>query len=390
MISETLEFALRNKVVILFYLGVILFVILNRKRFQFQLKIIALYKTSCGIKLMDAIASRFRELIKLAGYISIGVGFVGMAAIFCSLLYFLYLMFTVRDAPAAIAPVLPGVQIPGVPFYIPLVEGVIAIFFVAVVHEFAHGVVARAHDVKVKNTGVGILGPIFLAFVEPDDEQLRKKSDVVNYSIFAAGPVSNFVLFGIVLLILTLISPIISSAYPPAGISFTSISDDAPAHLAGLQTGVTYDKINNQSVLTVKTFVDRLETVSPGEKIYISNDRVTIPVNTAAHPDNPSKAYLGVNIAQEQRGSSTWSFAVVSWIIGLFRLIGILSLGIGLGNLIPLGPIDGGRMLQQALHKIKGERKGNKALLRLSLIVLIILILLLYPIFRDTFRALTG
>jgi hypothetical protein len=103
----------------------------------------------------------------------------------------LYALFTKPDAPPAVAPLLPGVHVPGVPesLFIPLVQGLIAIFIVAVIHEFCHGVVARAHNIPVKSTGIVLIGPFFAAFVEPDEAVMKKKSDVVNYSmIFSLYP----------------------------------------------------------------------------------------------------------------------------------------------------------------------------------------------------------
>jgi len=37
-------------------------------------------------------------------------------------------------------------------------------------------------------------------------------------------------------------------------------------------------------------------------------------------------------------------------------------MGIGLFNLVPLGPIDGGRMLQVVLQKFSKNKKGNEVL----------------------------
>ena len=75
----------------------------------------------------------------------------------------------------------------------------------------------------------------------------------------------------------------------------------------------------------------------------------------------------------------------------LFSLIGVLSLGIGLANLLPIAPLDGGKMLQQALHKVKGdEKKGNRALVKISLFFFLIILLLMSPVLKASFKALFG
>ena len=168
--SGILGFVLKHWLILGFYFLVILLVFIYRKKFQFQLKFIALCRTKLGLGLMDRIASRHAELVKLFGYVGIGAGFMGMAFIVMVLAQSVFTLLTVPGSPSPITPVLPGVRIPGTPdaFFVPFVQGIIAIFIVAVVHEFAHGVVARAHGVSIKSSGPAIIGPIFAAFVEPD------------------------------------------------------------------------------------------------------------------------------------------------------------------------------------------------------------------------------
>ena len=48
------------------------------------------------------------------------------------------------------------------------------------------------------------------------------------------------------------------------------------------------------------------------------------------------------------------------WVYGLFVILVVLNFGIGLFNLVPIGPLDGGRMLQLVLHRIFNKEKGNK------------------------------
>ncbi|MAG15681.1 hypothetical protein CMO88_01325 [Candidatus Woesearchaeota archaeon] len=393
MTDAFVDFFLRNKFVILFYLAVVLFVFLNRKKFNFYFKIIALYRTNWGIKLMDKLAEKYREPIKLFGYISIGVGFIGMFFIVFVLIQSIYTLFTTPNAPPALTPILPGVHVPGVPesLFIPLVKGIIAIFIVAVIHEFSHGVVARAHNLTIKRTGIAIIGPFFAAFVEPDEKELKKRDDITNYSMVAAGPVSNIVTFFILFLLISFaVSPVINSIYSPSGISFSSITDDSPAANAGLQTDVTYTMINNQSVTSLADFLRAFENIKPNDVMSISNSENTYFVETGTNPDDNTRAYLGVNIYNRLAGDTTTSFKIVSWFTSLLSLIGILSLGIGIANLLPIGPLDGGKMLQQALHKIRGEKKGNKTLVHLSLFFLLVILLLLTPIFRETAKSIFG
>src|SRR3989338_7019477 len=69
-----------HKFVLLFYLGVILLVYFFRKKFDMQ-GIIALYRTKIGLKQMESISTKYREYVKLFGYIGIGAAYIGLVII---------------------------------------------------------------------------------------------------------------------------------------------------------------------------------------------------------------------------------------------------------------------------------------------------------------------
>ena len=52
--------------------------------------------------------------------------------------------------------------------------------------------------------------------------------------------------------------------------------------------------------------------------------------------------------------------AVFLWLKNLIFWLSMLNIGVGLFNLLPLGPIDGGRMFQTALEKIMQQKKAVK------------------------------
>ena len=70
-------------------LGIVL--IINRKKLEIQKVLfpiiyIIMYRTKLGLKLMDKIANKYRSLVQFFGFISIGIGFVGMAFISISII----------------------------------------------------------------------------------------------------------------------------------------------------------------------------------------------------------------------------------------------------------------------------------------------------------------
>lgn len=392
-LSSLLQFIVRHGLILGFYLAILVLVFLNRRKFQFYFKLIAICKTAWGISFMDRIASRHREMVKLLGYVGIGAGFLSMLFIVFILVQSVFVLLTVPDAASPISPVLPGVRIPGVPseFFVPFVQGIIAIFLIAVVHEFAHGIVARAHNVRVKSSGPAIIGPVFAAFVELDDAQLKKKDDVVNYSIFAAGTFSNLVLAFVVLLMLSAVfAPVSSAFFPETGVSLRSVDEGSPAAAAGLQPGMSVASIAGQPVGSVKDAFNALQFALPNQSVLFSNGENEFAVVAGSNSKFPGKGYFGIVLEPVLKGSETAYFRVFSWVQGLFALIATLSFGIGIANMIPLGPIDGGKMLHLALARIRGEQKANKAFIRFSLLLLVVILFLLSPILRAILKSITG
>jgi len=333
---------------------------------------------------MEKIGTKYREQVKLIGYMGIGVGFLGMIFILYSLFQNLYHVITVPTAQSGISLVIPGVKIPGSPLTPPLIIGWIALFAVILVHEFSHGVVSIAHHVKVKSSGIVFFGPLMGAFVEPDEKEMAKKHETAQYSIFAAGPWSNVILALCAMLLLSFaVAPTIDVLTTPTGFSVSTVQDGYPAQLAGLPNNTLITAINNVTITDAQGFVNVLSKVSPKETVVITGDK-EYTITTVAHPDDTTKAYLGISGFENQVTHtypgifSTIGLAILQVVKDILSWIGLLSLGIGLANLLPLGPVDGGRMMGLASEKIHGEKKGKKVWVKISGFVLLLLLVNLF------------
>ncbi len=395
-LNSFLNFFIENKWILLFYLAIFLIVYTNRKKFEIQAKVIALYRTKFGVNAIHKFAKNHSEFIKIMGYIGIGVGFIGLITISGMMLKALWDLFFIPHAPAAVSLIIPGVKIPGSSIFVPFWYGIIALFFVVLIHEFSHGIVAASHGLKIKHTGIVFFGPIIGAFVEPDEKEIKKQSDVVQYSIFAAGPFSNVILAGIAIALMVFVfAPIHSSLTDEVGVSFSAIQNNTPAEKSGLYYNMTLIKADDTKIKGLSEFESFLTYVKPNQTITIYSDKnENFTIVTTTHPDNPKKGYLGVigahSVTKLKNDAAVFKFADSSTIIisTLLLWIYILSLGIGLANLLPLGPVDGGRILQTALHKTTGtEKKGNVIWHKVTLLtILVLLILLLMPIFRSVIK----
>ena len=363
-----MEFQSIAAIVFLILLGGFLF--LQRKKIQvqkilFPFLYVVLYRTKLGLRQMDSWARRFPRLLNWFGNVSIALGFLGMATICVMLVYGLYQLFSAPTAAAGVSLVLPF-KAKGV-FYVPFFYWILTIFVVAVLHEFCHGVMARVHGIPVKFSGfafLAVLIPILpAAFVEPDEKKMAKKSTRAQLSVFAAGPVSNLLTAGLVILaMIAVVNPVLGILFTPNGVQIdhfanTTTGEKYPAELAGIHAGDRIIAIDDKPIISVKDFTALLATKKAGDAVRVQTNRSAYVVALAANPDDDSKPYLGVFVAQAtERNSSILAnygalpFTLAAWISGFFFWLYALSLGIGLFNLLPLGPIDGGRMWKTALE----------------------------------------
>ncbi|MBT4445813.1 site-2 protease family protein [archaeon] len=391
------ELILQYKYIIIFYLVVAILVFTHRKKIDFQAKIIMLYRTSWGLKFIKTCATKFREWVILFGYLSTGLGIIGLFMISFILIQNIYKLLFVAGAANGVALVLPGINIPGLGV-LPFWHWLIAIFVIATVHEFSHGVVAKAHNIKVKSTGLVLIGPIIGAFVEPDEKTMDKKSDIIQYSVLAAGPISNVVLALIAILVLNLcVMPIQNSMLEEQGFVFEDyIEGGYPAELSGLPLNTPITAINNQETINFAEFADVLQCTSPGDTIIVTTttDEGTSTdynLTLADNPENPGKSFMGISIISNEvdvkpelsTGSSLVLYNTLDWVRNFLKWLFLLSFGIGLFNLLPLPIVDGGKMTQIFLHKWRGKVKGEETYHRISMVFLLILLFsLLFPLFK--------
>ncbi len=391
----------QNLAAIIFILLMLIFLVIKRKKikiqkFFFPIFYFALYRTKLGLRFMDNFAKKIPKILKAISYISVTIGFLGMALIIFSLVHNLYKLLLTPTATAAVVPVLPF-KIKGA-FFVPFFFWIISIFIIAVVHEFSHGIFARLYNLKIKSSGfafLAVLLPILpAAFVEPDETQLKKSPLKQQLSVYAAGPFSNILLAFIVLVISMLIVPPITNALVDYnGIKITgliTINDTKyPAELAGMQKGEIITSINNIPTLEIEEFTDIMNSTVPGETIILQTDTKAYVIKLARHPENYDKSYLGVYVAQssklkpELKQKLFFIPDIILWLLGLLYWLYLLNLGIGLFNLVPIGPIDGGRMLKALLQKYFEKNKAKKMFKFISnLFLFLVLINLFFAFIR--------
>lgn len=371
--------------IIVFYALVGGFFWKNRKKVEFH-KILLLYRTKYGLNFIERI-SKFKIFWKYFGYLGILTGFVGM-------IFILYVLIK-QLIKLAMAPEVAGKSVQLVvpwtmsgssgPFLlIPFWYFIISLIIVIFVHEGAHGIVARAHNLKLKSTGVGMLFVLPLAFVEPDEKQLFKSDLKKQLSVYAAGTAANFVTALIALaLILFVVTPWISSTFDENGVEIVGVTEGMPGELAGIQIGDIIHAVNGVETKTTSQFISELEKVSPGDEVRLLFSDRELVITTIENPENKTRAHIGIQFQQNteinKQVAARYGNKLPQFPFYLHQLlywILILNVGIGLINLLPIGPIDGGRMLKAILaNKLKNKKLAKKLFSLISTFSLWVLLL---------------
>ncbi|MDR1819348.1 MAG: site-2 protease family protein [Methanobrevibacter sp.] len=317
----------------------------------------------------------------------------GIVASFIAMTLMSYLLIssllTIKTAPS-VSLVIPGVEIPGSPITVPLGYGLIALATVLIVHEFSHGILARVEKISIKSIGLMLLTILPGAFVEPDEEELKKTSKLGRMRVYAAGSVANMSLALVAILTTLLISNLIFPAvFYGNGMEIQTIIPNTPAdHI--LEKGMIITSVNGEDVKDVKRYNAVFSTLKPGENISIITNKGEYNILTSQNPQNNSRGYVGVSASNHYEVKKE-----VSNILGnnvplvlfnfydLFSWIFTLNLGIGLFNLLPIRMLDGGALFKDLLT-FKLSEKIVDTLLNATTIFFVVVIVfsLVYGLFK--------
>lgn len=302
----------------------------------------------------------FFGLFGFAGFLLIGLLFQGIDNI--------EKMLVGKQACAGIAPVIPGVQTPNVPIFVPI-EAWISLVAILIIHEASHGFLARRHKLQVHSSGLLLAGLIPIgAFVKPDEEKMQQMDKRKQIQILAAGPTSNFVSFLVVgviavLLLQGIVNPVLgprieaeqANRYIGVNIigvdeNITLCGDTFPSPAFGqIDANTQLLAVNDQNVSNISSALMALrENPQEPKKLLLQKDgtvfektlvpnalgRLGIQVEAIPNPDyHPSEKFqLFLQV-----------FGIISNIVLWFV---ILSLLVTIGNFIPANPFDGGKMAQ--------------------------------------------
>lgn len=297
----------------------------------------------------------------------------------------IYSLTNISQTPG-VGLVIPGVDIPGSPIFIPFFYGIIGLITVIIIHEFSHGILARVENVKINSIGLLLFAIIPGAFVEPDEDEIKHLSKSGKLRIYAAGSMGNMVLAVISLIIvLVLSSAVVPMFFHEDGVSIDRVVSNAPAD-GILKSGMIVESINNQSFDNSQGYINTIKTFRPNQTVQVSTDQGIYSFKLGENPNNKTLGYMGVQTVKHYSFNNDLGnnqLSPVLWVIfpmiQLFNWIFFLNFAIGSFNLLPMKPLDGGLMFETLLS-YKLSEKTVQLLTRFSsyLMLMIIVISLIY------------
>ncbi|MFB6174754.1 MAG: site-2 protease family protein [Candidatus Nanohalobium sp.] len=371
--------------------------LLYRDRDKIQRSSILFYRrTKNGINRIKAIQSRFPRFWKAYGW---AAAISGVLSMILAALYiggkFVDVFSTGSVKKAGLSFVAPGLVShssfqPGISF-IPVEYWLIGVGIVMTVHELSHGIVALSENFEINSVGWIVLGIFPGAFVEPkgermlpagegEEEEFHHEEDGESSGMWDQGKLSSrikvlgagsFANYLTALIMILLSGFVLSMVAHPGQIYYTTVPNQS-ASGAGMTNG-TLNSINGNRIDNVSELQKTTAGLKPGDNIVLNTSEGVFNVKAGKRtyqptigipgiftvPKGPEKTegYIGMQFYQSSvinQGLKPYQ-AGLSWFISLLQTIAILNLGIGLINMLPLKPLDGGQIMGGVIENYLGE-----------------------------------
>jgi len=407
------EFILHYVFLAVFILGLTIFLLKRKKNTSVEKVLgyffyIILYRTKRGLQFIDNLAKKHYKFFNVMAKIGVVISFGGMIFVSFFLIYNFIMLFIQPPAQPAFALVLP---FPGKGIvFVPPIFWVISIMVLAIFHEGMHGIIARKNKIKLHSAGFAVASFIVpllpAAFVEPDDKDLERKKKSKQIEMFSAGPFANIVLFVVFLGLFLLFDSILlgnsNAYYDPLqnqilsveGVKFVDyyMKNESPVFANDVPLNLSFVEINGKPIFEdgKDNLIEFLDDAKPGDLMSltaVNGSEYIFPL--AAQPGtNGERPLLGAQLTYSFAPFSyTGKFASiklfsVKFLLGLFAWLYILNLGVGLFNLLPMGPLDGGRMIK-AMYETMFKKGNAVRLWKITSYVFLfmLLVVFIYPFF---------
>lgn len=331
-------------------------------------------RTKKGILTIDRIAKKAPRFWKYYGWAGVATGLLSIVVAFIGIIYTFFDMVSTQSAENGPALFLPGTgsetQVQAGITFVPAEYWIIAVFVIMTVHELSHGIVARAEDIEIKSVGWIILGILPLgAFVEPEGEKMLPGSegdgkeskatwDVGDWKsrlkVLCAGSFANYLTAALFFLLAIGFTAAVtyeeSSSYIGVHLGqqndsiFYQAQEGYPAYEAGMRNG-TLISIDGNEINTPEDIREFSNSLEPNQTIEVKTSEDTFTV-TATENTMP----------QYKEGIAPYS-GYLNWFISMLMTVSFFNFVVGLFNMLPFKPLDGGLSAETLIKEYWGEDK---------------------------------
>lgn len=230
-----------------------------------------LWRTQRGLRWMRALSKPARAWRAGAAVGVAATALLGLAVV-AFLAYRAWMTLTGQGALAGVHGDLRMlVGLPGINPIIPLGYGLFALVFALVVHEAAHGIVAYAHGLRLRSSGVLIFGVPLGAFVEPEEDDVNRATMGARLRVLAAGPAANLALAtATALLLTTVMMPAVGVANDGEGVAIATVAPSSPAAGAGLREADVLLQIDEISLRSTNDYIRAMLNTTAGQDVRLT------------------------------------------------------------------------------------------------------------------------
>jgi membrane-associated protease RseP (regulator of RpoE activity) len=320
---------------------------------------------------MDRISRRGRLVWRVAWNIASALAVGQIIFIFYYLVKNAYFFFQRPEQASQVIPIVPGLTI-GLDS---LSYILISLVVVIITHEFAHGIASLGEKIPLKSSGIFLALVLPGGFVEIDEEKLEKARAITKLRIFSAGSSTNIAVGMFVLLLMSNFTLTISPLYDPnsSGVMITGLVEGGAADSIGMRKWDTILSLNGTPIKEVEDLREYMIDVKPNDRLTVNTKRGDFVINTQASPQNPDRALIGIipfnyynpRISSLPEDLPFQIYMTESW-------MNMILISVALLNMLPIGPLDGGRFIDTVLKIIKIKRAKEIATF-ISVICILIL-----------------